>query len=373
MQLWFLISITLSVHGNVNDIYCSNYRQCQNKTINCINNSTCNIYCSEESCSYSTINCPNGYYCNIYLSEYQSAFQSIINGNHAKQLLIVTSDANTGDEQLSQSFINCPLNGICRIECNNNYHNCRLTNIQSKYSNSLHLKCVNINEVCHDISIWCPIKGHCEIEAYTDTNAMRQMNIYSILGFDTFNVSGFASQSIGIMHCLGDYSSYCQISASNNNECESRQTDLTCDHPPPPTTTATTTYTTQINVTNVTMINTTYTTTEFNNTNTTIFNTTVTTSIPKHKIGFGIVDIQYMLLSFIMVIILLILIVINIKKFSNYKSKHMLWKIKCIAMIQMISLWLSYLFWIIAVIVRSNCYDLHCVGSKYYILYMCMD
>ena len=214
------------------DITCG-WQQCQNTDIVCDAGSVCNIYCASQGCLQSSLFCADGYDCNIYLSEYQSAFKTRINGTNAAKLLIVTGDVDNGNSQLAQSFIYCPLSRPCIVECNNNYHTCRLTEIRAEQSSSLGVTCSMYNEACLDLNVWCPMNGNCSIKGDTDTATMREMNIYSVRGFQSVHIEGTSSgDSIGTMHCLRDYGSQCVIDP-NNNECDpDSSSNKTCDDPP---------------------------------------------------------------------------------------------------------------------------------------------
>eukprot|EP01084_Bolivina_argentea_P316626 548881_1 len=217
-----------SINGG--DIDCSGYRICAHQDVNCTSGSNCNIYCGQQGCFKSYINCPNYYDCNVYLTNYESAFNSIINGNKASKLLITTPyNTNTGS-QLEQSTIHCPYNGTCNIQCND-YHSCRLTQIKAETSNILEIECSNKNEECINLQVWCSIKGKCYINGNDDTSSMIRMNIYNVNGFNSLTIDGSpTSNSIGIIHCLHDYTSQCIVDPINNNECLLSSNNTICNH-----------------------------------------------------------------------------------------------------------------------------------------------
>eukprot|EP01083_Nonionella_stella_P106655 308037_1 len=130
--------------------------------------------------------------------------------------------------------ITCPDNGACSFWCTDGgsgSSNCAYMNVHAENSNTLTVACRNTLNTCQSMDIWCPdqdIPGTCVINGSPDTASVRNANIRSKYGFNTFQVNNADNQqSIGTMRCLDGYTSSCTIDKSTQNQCQSPTT--TCD------------------------------------------------------------------------------------------------------------------------------------------------
>eukprot|EP01084_Bolivina_argentea_P069461 126387_1 len=204
--------------------------QCIGKTINCTDGSACFVTCSINGCDSATINCVDGYDCTISIDGVRSAISSTINGNLATKLYVNTGA--TGDFQLQNAHIYCPINGECHIYCKGGTSEvCGGTNIHAESCSAFTLRCEQNNNACFQVHVWCPKYNTCIlIGEPSSTAAMTQMKIYSAQGFNTVMVEkGNTGISIGTMYCMTNYSLSCLIDGTDNTQC---LTSHICDNPP---------------------------------------------------------------------------------------------------------------------------------------------